>query len=116
MHALLSPREQRPAAGVRRGLPGQSANLRRPGRSELGNRQDTQGGEIVPPPGGTGHEAQRALHPPVKRQGLCRFLAASYYEPGPELAEEKVFDSMLGAATRIQPELAARVRRLGEAF
>ncbi|OGA70862.1 MAG: hypothetical protein A3G83_13225 [Betaproteobacteria bacterium RIFCSPLOWO2_12_FULL_68_20] len=50
------------------------------------------------------------------RQDLCRFLAASYYQPGPELAEEKVFDSMLGAATRIQPELAARVRRLGEAF
>ena len=42
------------------------------------------------------------------RQDLCRFLAASYYQPGPELAEEKVFDSMLGAATRIQPELAAR--------
>lgn len=50
------------------------------------------------------------------RANLCRFLAACYYQPGPEFAEEKVFDSMLDAATRIHPELAARARRLGEAF
>lgn len=50
------------------------------------------------------------------RQDLCRFLAACYYEPGPEFAEEKVFDSMLDAAMRIQPDLAARARRLGAAY
>ncbi len=50
------------------------------------------------------------------RQDLCRFLAACYYQPGPEFAEEKVFDSMLDAATRIDPELAALARRLGQAF
>lgn len=50
------------------------------------------------------------------REDLCRFLAACFYQPGPEFAEEKLFDSMLAAATRIHPELAAQVRRLGEAF
>ena len=50
------------------------------------------------------------------RQDLCRFLAACYYQPGPEFAEEKVFDSMRDAATRIHPDLAEHARRLGEAF
>ena len=52
----------------------------------------------------------------LARQDLCRFLAACYYQPGPEFAEEKVFDSMLHAATRIHPEFAAQARRLGEEF
>lgn len=50
------------------------------------------------------------------RESLCRFLAACYYQPGPEFAEEKVFDSMLDAATRIDPHLAARARRMSEEF
>ena len=50
------------------------------------------------------------------RADLCRLLAACYYQPGPEFAEEKVFDSMRHAARRIHPELAAQVRRLGEEF
>jgi len=50
------------------------------------------------------------------REDLCRYLAACYYQPGPEFAEEKVFDSMLEAATRIHPDLAAHARRLGEEF
>ena len=50
------------------------------------------------------------------RENLCRFLAACYYQPGPEFAEEKVFDSMHDAATRIHPDLAEHARRLGEAF
>lgn len=49
-------------------------------------------------------------------QALCRFLAACYYQPGPEFAEEKVFDSMLDAASRIRPDLAGTARRLGAAF
>ena len=52
----------------------------------------------------------------IARENLCRFLAACYYQPGPEFAEEKVFDSMLDAATQIDPELAARARQLGAAF
>lgn len=50
------------------------------------------------------------------RESLCRFLAACYYQPGPEFAEEKVFDSMLDAASRIAPDLAAHARRVGEQF
>jgi TorA maturation chaperone TorD len=50
------------------------------------------------------------------REDLCRFLAACYYQPGPEFAEEKVFDSMRDAATSIHPELAAHARRLGVEF
>ena len=52
----------------------------------------------------------------LAREDLCRFLAACYYQPGPEFAEEKVYDSMLRAATRIHPEIAAQARRLGEEF
>ena len=50
------------------------------------------------------------------REDLCRFLSACFYEPGPEFAEENLFDSMLAAATRIDPELADLVRKLSDAF
>lgn len=50
------------------------------------------------------------------RENLCRFLAACYYQPGPEFEEEKVFDSMLDAAARINPDLAAHACRMGEEF
>jgi len=50
------------------------------------------------------------------REDLCRYLAACYYQPGPEFAEEKVFDSMLGVAKRIHSDLAAGAHRLGEGF
>ncbi len=52
----------------------------------------------------------------IARADLCRFLAACYYQPGPEFAEEKMFDSMLAAASRVSPDFAARARRMGEAF
>ena len=50
------------------------------------------------------------------REDLCRFLAACYYEPSPEFAEERLFESMLEAAGRIGPEFAESARKLGEAF
>ena len=50
------------------------------------------------------------------RADLCRLIAACYYEPGPELAEERVFDAMREAAALIDPELAAGARQLGDAF
>src|SRR5512134_1846341 len=50
------------------------------------------------------------------RADLARLLAACYYQPGPEFAEESVFASMLEAAQGIDPELAAGARRLGDAF
>jgi putative dimethyl sulfoxide reductase chaperone len=52
----------------------------------------------------------------LARADLCRFLAACYYEPGPEFIEERLFDSMCTAAARLDPELARRAQRLGEAF
>ena len=50
------------------------------------------------------------------RENLCRYLAACYYQPGPEYAEEQVFESMLDATAGVDPELAACARRLGKAF
>lgn len=50
------------------------------------------------------------------RADLCRFLAACYYQPAPEFAEEKLFDSILDAATLIDPVLAVHARRLGDGF
>jgi TorA maturation chaperone TorD len=50
------------------------------------------------------------------REDLCRFLAGCYYEPGPEFVEERLLDSMLAAAQRIDPELAKHAQRLGQAF
>ncbi len=58
-------------------------------------------------------------HDPEKataREDLCRFLAACYYEPSPEFAEERLFDSMLAAARRLDPELALIAGRLGQEF
>lgn len=50
------------------------------------------------------------------RADLCRFLSACFYEPAPEFSEEHLFDSMLVAAQRIDPDLAGHARRLGLAF
>jgi TorA maturation chaperone TorD len=50
------------------------------------------------------------------RADFCRLLAACYYQPGPEYAEERVFESMTDAAGRIDAALATHARRLGEAF
>jgi len=50
------------------------------------------------------------------RADLARLLAACYYEPGPEFAEERVFDAMRAAATTFDPDLAAAAGRLGAAF
>jgi TorA maturation chaperone TorD len=50
------------------------------------------------------------------REELCRFLAACYYQPDPAFAEERMFASMLDAAQRVQPALAAQVCQLGEEF
>jgi TorA maturation chaperone TorD len=50
------------------------------------------------------------------RADLARLLAACYYEPGAEIAEERVFDSIVAAASIVDPELAAPARRLADAF
>jgi TorA maturation chaperone TorD len=50
------------------------------------------------------------------REDLCRFLAACYYEPCPEFSEERLFDSLLGAAQRVDPALAEIALKLGPGF
>lgn len=50
------------------------------------------------------------------REDLCRFLSACFYEPAPEFAEEKLFDSILIAARRIDPQWADSAHKLGAAF
>jgi TorA maturation chaperone TorD len=50
------------------------------------------------------------------REILCRLLAACYYQPGAEFAEEHVFDSMRDAARAVDADLAAVAERLGPAF
>jgi TorA maturation chaperone TorD len=50
------------------------------------------------------------------RADLARLLAACFYEPGPELAEERVFDALAQAAAGVDPALADGAGRLGAAF
>lgn len=50
------------------------------------------------------------------RADFARLLAACYYEPGPELAEERVFDSLQTAAQPIAADLVERAGRLRAAF
>lgn len=50
------------------------------------------------------------------REDLCRYLAACYYEPTTDFSAERLFDSMLAAASAIDPVLAESARKLGAAF
>jgi TorA maturation chaperone TorD len=50
------------------------------------------------------------------RADLCRLLAACFYQPGPEFAEERVFDSMRTAAAELDADLASLAQALGTAF
>ena len=50
------------------------------------------------------------------RADLARLLAACYYEPGPEFAEERVFDAMREAAANVDTALADVAERIGRGF
>ena len=50
------------------------------------------------------------------RADLCRLLAACYYQPGPEFAEERVFESMRAAATEVEAGMAVLAEAAGAAF
>jgi TorA maturation chaperone TorD len=50
------------------------------------------------------------------RADLARLLAASYYEPGEEFAEERLFASIREAASSIDPALGAVAQRLERAY
>lgn len=58
----------------------------------------------------------RDLTKGLAREDLARFLAACYYQPGPELAEEEVCASIVQAAALIDPELEQIAERLRAAF
>jgi putative dimethyl sulfoxide reductase chaperone len=50
------------------------------------------------------------------RADLGRLLAACYYQPGPEFAEERLFDSMRTAAAELDADLAVLAQAMGEAL
>lgn len=50
------------------------------------------------------------------RADLCRLLAACYYQPAPEFAEEQLFDHLRDAARALDPSLEQKATRLGAAF
>jgi TorA maturation chaperone TorD len=50
------------------------------------------------------------------RADFCRFLAACYYQPAREFAEEDLFGSMVSAAKQVDADLAQHASRLGEHF
>jgi TorA maturation chaperone TorD len=56
------------------------------------------------------------LHKEAAREVFCRLLAACYYEPAPEFAQERVFDALVEAASALDADLAAAARRLRAAF
>ncbi len=60
--------------------------------------------------------AERGSEQALARADMSRFLSACFYEPTPMFAEECMFESMREAAQRLSPELADRVRKLGEAY
>ncbi|MCF8211140.1 MAG: molecular chaperone TorD family protein [Rhodoferax sp.] len=47
---------------------------------------------------------------------LCRFLSACFYEPAQEFAEEKLFDNIVVAASRVSPDLVDLANQLRSAF
>ena len=56
------------------------------------------------------------LNRTLAKEDFGRLLAACYYQPEAHLAEEDVFGSLTRAAERLDPSLAEKARRLGEAF
>jgi TorA maturation chaperone TorD len=50
------------------------------------------------------------------RADLCRLLAACYYQPGPEFAEERVFEAMRTAAGEVEAGMALLAEAAGAAF
>lgn len=56
------------------------------------------------------------LNRTLAKEDFSRLLAACYYQPEAHLAEEDVFGSLTRAGERLDPALAEKARRLGEAF
>jgi TorA maturation chaperone TorD len=52
----------------------------------------------------------------LAREDICRTLSACFYQPGPELREEQVFEKLARAAAFVEPALEEKARALGESF
>jgi TorA maturation chaperone TorD len=52
----------------------------------------------------------------LAREDVCRILSACYYQPGPELREEQVFERLARAAALVDPALGEKAQRVGQAF
>ena len=80
----------------------------------------TTSASTVPAPEGNAHAVADGARLDAARESaradLARFIAACYYEPAPEFAEERLFDSMQQAAAWIDADLAQTAGQLGEAF
>lgn len=50
------------------------------------------------------------------RADFCRYLAACYYQPDAAFGEERLFDSMVAAAARLDDGLTGFARQMGEAY
>ena len=67
-------------------------------------------------PGARGMASADDIVQGLARADLARFLSACFYEPDAAFAEERLFESMAEAAGRVDADLAAQAKRLGEAF
>jgi putative dimethyl sulfoxide reductase chaperone len=59
---------------------------------------------------------EQAVATTAEGADMARLLAACYYQPGPEFAEEHVFDSMQSTASALDDELSASAQRLAAAY
>jgi TorA maturation chaperone TorD len=59
---------------------------------------------------------EEVLNTRLAREDVCRLLAACYYQPGPEFAEEDLFGALSRAAGLIDPETAEKARLLRGEF
>ena len=57
-------------------------------------------------------EMRRAL----AQEDLCRLLAACFYEPEPDFADEGLFDNLLAAARQVDAAFVPHAQAMGEAF
>lgn len=57
-----------------------------------------------------------ALDKFLAKEDFSRLLAACYYQPEAQLIEEDVFGSLVGAAERLDPDLADTARELAGSF
>jgi len=71
--------------------------------------------ETAPPPELNAQQLDAAGRD-AARADFCRYLAACYYQPDAAFGEERLFESMVAAAVRLDDGLAGFARQMGQAF